>query len=305
MKNITITSLREKQKDSLGSADDFFKKPKNGIKELEKKPEKPLKPKKLKMISKTILFILFILTVGGVGGIIIDRFALPYFLVKYPTLNQYEFLKKVNESTTVIEVTKEIKISNDEAVVDAIKKVSPSVVEIVEFSSDDEVLSTNGSGIILTSDGYIITSIQNITPEEKGTIKVILKDEAVYEMKLVKINIATGLAIIKIEENNLPVIALSNSENLKLGETVIVIDSAVITDIVSKFIDDYSLETSAEEEPVLQKRIKIINSLKTSFDGAPVINVKGEIIGISQSGDLFIPTNEVRDFIDSMTEEDL
>jgi len=306
MKNITIKSLRDKQNNDDNSAENFFRKPKNEIKELEKKP----KPKRINVISKMILSILFILIVGGIGGIVIDRFALPYLLFKYPDLNRYEFLKKVNEGTTVLEVTKEIKISPDEAVVEAIKKVSPSVVEIMEFSSEGSSSFYKGAGIILTSDGYIITSTDNITPkkidsdeEDRNIIKIKLKTEKIYETKLIKIDLLTGLAIIKIEENNLPVVALSNSENLKLGETIIVIDSAVVTDIVSKFINDYSLAATTEDEPILQKRIKTVNSLKNSFDGAPVLNTRGEIIGISQSGELFIPTNEVEDFIDNMTEE--
>ena len=309
MKNITIKSLRDKQNDNEDSAETFFKKPKNEIKELEKKSPKP---KRVNAISKTILSVLFVLIVGGIGGIAIDRFALPYLLFKYPDLNQYEFLKRVSEGTTVIQETKEIKISQDEAVVEAIKKVSPSVIEVMEFSNKEDSSFYKGSGIILTNDGYIITSIDNITPKEidseeenRNIIKIKLKNEKVYETKLIKVDLLTGLAIIKIEEDNLPVIALSDSENLKLGETIIVIDSAVVTDIVSKFVSNYSLKTTEEDRPVLQKRIKIVNSLKNTFDGAPVLNTKGEIIGISQSGDLFIPTNEVKYFIDSVMEENL
>jgi len=308
MKNITIKSLRDKQKDTVEDTNDFFKKPKTQTSELE---NLPYKPRKTKFVLKTVFSIIFIFIIGGVGGIIIDRFTLPYLLVKYPELNQYEFLRRVTEGTTIIEVTKEIKISEDGAVIEAIKKVSPSVVEIIESSSKINDSSYKGAGIILTSDGYIITSIANITPEKKDSdeenniIKIKIKNGKTYETELVKIDLSTGLAIVKIQENNLPVIALSNSENLALGEKVIIIDSAVITDIVSKLIDDYAVDTAKTDKPVLQKRIKIINSLKSSFNGSPVINTKGEIIGISQSGNLFIPTNEVQDFINSAMNKDL
>ncbi|MCK5332675.1 serine protease [Candidatus Parcubacteria bacterium] len=308
MKNITIKSLRDKQIDPLDSADNFFKKPKNEIRELEKKTPRP---KKINTISKTILFTLFVLIVGGIGGIVVDRFALPYLLFKYPKLNQYEFLEMVNKGTTIIQETKEVKISRDEAITDAIEKVSPSVVEIIESSSDGSSSFYKGAGIILMSDGYIITSIDNITPaendsdkEQRNIIKVKLKDGNTYETKLIDIDLANGLAIIKIEKNDLPVIPLSNSADLKLGETVIVIDSAVVIDIVSKFVSDYTTVIK-DEKPILQKRIRIVNSLKNSFDGAPVINTKGEIIGISQSGNLFIPANEVKDFIDIAMEKKL
>ncbi|NOQ68331.1 hypothetical protein GQ568_02735 [Patescibacteria group bacterium] len=307
MKNITIKSLRDKQKDKIETAEDFFKKPKNEIDEII---EQPYKPKRIKTIFKTAFFVMFVLIVGGMGGILIDRAILPSLLIKYPELNQYEFLKRINERTTIIEKTEEIRISEDKAVVNAIKKVSPSVVEILEFSTENSDPIYKGSGIILTSDGFIITSIENITTQknnsekenvEANIIKIKLKNEKIYDTKLIKIDLPTNLAIIKIEEANLPVIALSNSENLELGEKVVIIDNSVITDIISKFINDYN-STETEEDnskPIAQKRIKIINSLKSSFNGSPVINLKGEIIGISQSGNLFIPTNEIKDFIET------
>lgn len=310
MKNITIKSLRNKQKDKIESTENFFKKPTDGIDEII---EEPYKPKRIKIVLRSIFFIVFVLLVGGAGGILMDRVALPSLLVKYPELNHYEFLKRINERTVIIEKTEEIKISADRAIPEAIKKVSPSVVEILEFSAGNNIPIYKGSGIILTNDGLIITSIENITIKkndseeenaEANIIKVKLKTEKIYDTELVRIDLPTNLAIIKIKETDLPVIALSNSENLELGEKIIIIDSSVITDIISKFIDNYD-PTENTEKSTTQKRVKIINSLKSSFDGSPVINIKGEIIGISQSGNLFIPTNEITSFIEATMSDSL
>ncbi|MDF1498295.1 MAG: serine protease [Patescibacteria group bacterium] len=304
MKNITIKSLREKQKDKSEISEEFFNKPKNEISELL---EQPYKPKRIKRISSIILFILFVFFVGGTGGILIDRIILPSALIKYPELKQYEFLKRVNEGTTVVEIIKEIKISEDGAMVEAIKKVSPSVIEVLEFSNKNNSIY-KGTGTILTSDGLIIVSTESITPnkteEENPVIKVKLKNGKVYETILVDIDLSTGLAIIKIEELNLPVIPLTDSENIQLGEKIVIIDNSVVSDIVSKFIDDYvsfDEQKRAEEKGTTAKtqlRIKTVNSLKNYFYGSPVVNLKGEIIGISQGGDMFIPTNEIRGFIE-------
>ena len=310
MKNITIKSLRNKQKDKIESTENFFKKPTDGIDEII---EEPYKPKRIKIVLRSIFFIVFVLLVGGAGGILMDRVALPSLLVKYPELKHYEFLKRINERTVIIEKTEEIKISEDRAIPEAIKKVSPSVVEILEFSAGNNIPIYKGSGIILTNDGLIITSIENITIKkndseeenaEANIIKVKLKTEKIYDTELVRIDLPTNLAIIKIKETDLPVIALSNSENLELGEKVIIIDSSVITDIISKFINNYN-PTENTEKSTTQKRVKIINSLKSSFDGSPVINIKGEIIGISQSGNLFIPTNEITSFIEATMSDSL
>ncbi len=314
MKNITIKSLRDKQKNENETTEDFLKKPKNEIDEII---EQPYKPKRVKIILKTIFFIIFVLIIGGAGGILTDRVVLPSLLIKYPELNQYEFLKRINERTTIIEKTEEIRISEDRAVVNAIKKVSPSVVEILEFSAKNSNPLYKGSGIILTSDGFIITSMENITPQknnsdeentETNIIKIKLKNEKTYDMKLIEIDLSMNLAIVKIEETNLPVIVLSNSENLELGEKVVIIDSSVITDIISKFINDYNSSLANKEgsaKATTQKRIRIVNSLKSSFNGSPVINLKGEIIGISQGGNLFIPKNEITNFIDTAMNKDI
>ena len=335
MKNITIRSLRAKQKSVSNATAKFFEKSKNNPEDI--KEEKRQRSKFRKLISFIILFI-FVLVIGGIGGILTDRFAIPYLLVNYPQLNQYEFLKQVNERTTVIEITKEIKISEDGAVVEAIKSTLPSIVQIVEpeKSSDGELsgeFTRKGTGVILTSDGVIITSAEsvNITDEKEivsgegeiknddnnndsdnktsadsnaknSSLKVELNDGKVYSAELIAEDISTGFAIIKIDEANLPVLAFAAFENIKLGEKIIILDNSVAVDIISKFVDDdKAAENNAEKET--KKRIKIMNSLDESFNGAPVINLKREIVGISQSGNLVVPMDESVAFMNSAMSE--
>lgn len=308
MKNITIKSLRNKQKEISNVAEKFFQKPKNEIAELI---ERPRKTKMIIKIIKLIFLSVFVLIVGGIGGILTDRFVLPYALVKYPSLNQYEFLKRVNERTTVIETIKEIQISEDMAVVEAIQKVLPSVVHILKPLEDNNAFGYNGSGVIVTNDGFIVTSIKNITEENETsdtkikTVKIELNDKSAYNATMVGQDISTGLAMIKIDQSNLPVLAFANYDDLKLGEKLIIINSSVITDIISKFINDYAPQDKKEDplkneiKTSFQKRIKIVNALEDSFNGSPVVGLNGEIIGISQGGYLLIPINEVEKFINS------
>lgn len=315
MKNITIKSLRNKQKDFSNAAENFFQKPKNEIIDLTERP------RKTKIIIKIIKFVflsVFVLIIGGIGGILIDRFALPYSLVKYPDLNQYEFLKRVNERTTVIETIKEIQISEDTAAVEAIQKVLPSVVHILRPSKDNNTFEYNGSGVIVTSDGFIVTSIKNIAEGDKTknenkasdtktkTIKIELNDKSAYDATVIGQDVFTGLAMIKINQSNLPVLAFANYEELKLGEKLIIANDSVITDIISKFINDYIPANGEENLPgnkaaiLPQKRIKIADILDGSFAGSPAVGLNGEIVGISQGGNLLIPINEVEKFVNSM-----
>jgi len=320
MKNITIRSLRAKQENDSGIAKDFFKKSKNKIEEIE---EKKCSRSYFRKLINFIVLLIFVLVIGGIGGILTDRFAIPYLLVSYPQLNQYEFLKRVNERTTVIEITKEIKISEDESVIEAIKNTLPSIVRIVEPEKDSDgklngEFTRRGTGVILTSDGVIITSAENINIAEKEEGEKVVSEEEIeinednnfdtgknlarielsngkiYSAELIAEDVSTGFAIIKIAESDLPVLAFVAFENIRLGEKVIALDDSVAVDIISKFTDDNE-EISAEQET--EKRIKIMNSLNKSFNGAPVINLKNEIIGISQSGNLIVPMDEIMIFV--------
>jgi hypothetical protein len=168
MRNITIKSIRDKQEQTEESSDKFFKKPKDEN-FFEEEPEKKRRSK-LTWLVNFISLNIFVLIVGGIGGISMDRFAIPYLMTKYPELNQYEFLKRVNERTTIVKVTEEIKITEDKAIIDAIKKVSPSIVQIlVPSDSKNEIYAYKSTGIILTSDGYIITSLKNISDSKQAS----------------------------------------------------------------------------------------------------------------------------------------
>ena len=163
----------------------------------------------------------------------------------------------------------------------------------------------------MTNDGLIITSSKNIDEQEKFTI-IKLDNDEIYSAKLVCEDEFNQIAIVRIEATNLPVATFANSDNLELGEKLIIFNSSVVTDIVSKLIDDYVVsiksdldedeetEENTEIKSTIQKRIKIVNVLDTSFDKAPAINLKGEIVGLSQTGDLLIPMNEVNEFINEV-----
>lgn len=315
MKNITIKSIRDKQINNNKAAEMFFSKPKDEI--VFEEPRDKRKCGAL-IIIKFILFAAFVLVVGGIGGVLADRFAIPYLLAKYPDLNRYDIIKNINSRTTTIEITKNINITENEGITDAIKKVSPSVVKIFKSLDDKNAEPAYaGNGIVLTSNGYIITSAKLLASAESeaiatesktdkkpvavsAEIKAMLFNGKTYKAEIVNSDPALNLAIIKIEEKNLPVLALADSNILKLGERVVVVDDSITIDIVSKFIDDYESPDDKNTPSKKQNRIMIMKELPESYRGATVINIKGEIVGISDSGNLFIPTNELNDFIKSV-----
>lgn len=318
MKNITIKSIRDKQKQTEEVAEKFFSKPKDDI-IIEDLSDKH-KCGGFHCFVKFILLAVFTLVIGGIGGLAADRFALPYLIATYPELNKYDFIKSINEGTTVIKVTENVNITQDKSIVESIKKVSPSIVRILKNeNSKNSQYEYASNGIILTSNGYIVTSSKifgddsGIVSSDAGKDKkdiakteqkemfysVKLSDGRTFNAKLVDKDLVSGLAMIKIEENNLPVIPLANSDILELGERLILIDDSIAIDIVSKFINDYVSTFDKSNDPRVQKRIMIMKKLDDSYIGATAINVKGEIVGISEGANLVIPTNELNSFIKS------
>jgi len=136
-----------------------------------------------------------------------------------------------------------------------------------------------GSGFIIDKDGYIVTNNHVIDNADK--IVVILKDEKEFEAQIVGRDKNTDLALIKIELNhNLPVLRFGDSDALKVGQWVVAIgnpfglEQTVTAGIVSAKgrvigsgpYDDF-IQTDA--------------SINPGNSGGPLLNMKGEVIGIN------------------------
>ncbi len=136
-----------------------------------------------------------------------------------------------------------------------------------------------GSGIILSSDGYLLTN--NHVSDQAGEIEVQLMDNRTFPAKVVGRDSRTDLALLKIEARELPVLPLGNSDTLEVGELVLAIgnpfglDHSVSMGIVSRkgrapggsdAFDDY-IQTDASVNP--------------GNSGGPLINMRGEVVGIN------------------------
>jgi serine protease Do len=138
---------------------------------------------------------------------------------------------------------------------------------------------SQGSGFIIDKSGYIVTN--NHVVEGADTIKVILKDDTEYDAEIVGRDPVTDIALIKVEaKGNLPAVPMGSSDALKVGEWVAAIGSpfglehTVTAGIVSAKgrvigsgpYDDF-IQTDA--------------SINPGNSGGPLINMRGEIVGIN------------------------
>ena len=137
----------------------------------------------------------------------------------------------------------------------------------------------SGSGFVIDKDGYVVTN--NHVVEGADKIKVISKDEKEYDAEIIGRDPVTDIALLKVEtKDSLPTVPLGSSDNLRVGEWVMAIGSpfgleqTVTAGIVSAKgrvigsgpYDDY-IQTDA--------------SINPGNSGGPLLNMKGEVIGIN------------------------
>ncbi|HSW63047.1 MAG TPA: DegQ family serine endoprotease [Dissulfurispiraceae bacterium] len=136
-----------------------------------------------------------------------------------------------------------------------------------------------GSGVIVSPDGYIVTN--NHVVEQSSDIRILLHDKRSFKARVIGADPKTDIAIIKIDTKGLPVIPWGDSERLQVGEYVLAIGNAfglnntVTMGIISAVgradvgIADYEdfIQTDAAINP--------------GNSGGPLVNIRGEIIGIN------------------------
>ena len=175
-----------------------------------------------------------------------------------------------------------------------------------------------GSGVIVSSEGYIVTN--NHVIENASEIEVILNDNSKYTAKVVGADPATDIAVLKIEGSGFQPIPLGNSDDLKIGEWVLAVGnpfnltSTVTAGIVSAKARNINLlsERSGKEIVPIESFIQTDAAVNPGNSGGALVNTRGELVGIntaiasqtgSYSGYSFaVPVNLVqkvmRDLID-------
>ncbi|MFN5910957.1 MAG: Do family serine endopeptidase [Bacteroidota bacterium] len=175
-----------------------------------------------------------------------------------------------------------------------------------------------GSGVIISSEGYIVTN--NHVIEDASEIEVILNDNSKYAAKLIGADPSTDIAVLKIEGENFQPIRLGDSDGLRIGEWVLAVGnpfnltSTVTAGIVSakaRNINLLSDRTGGSTVPI-ESFIQTDAAVNPGNSGGALVNTRGELVGIntaiaSQTGSyagysFAVPVNLVqkvmRDLID-------
>ena len=141
-----------------------------------------------------------------------------------------------------------------------------------------------GSGVILSPDGYIVTN--NHVIENADKIKVILDDKRSYEAKLIGADPTTDLALLKIDENNLPYVEIGNSDKVRVGEWVLAVGnpfdltSTVTAGIVSAKGRNINILRS-KSNYAIESFIQTDAAVNPGNSGGALVDLKGRLIGIN------------------------
>ena len=140
-----------------------------------------------------------------------------------------------------------------------------------------------GSGVILSDNGYIVTN--NHVIKDAVKIEVTLHDNRTYKATLVGTDPNTDIAVIKIDEKNLPFINFGNSDIVKVGEWVLAVGnpfnltSTVTAGIVSA--KGRSIGILGRERYNIESFIQTDAAVNPGNSGGALVNLKGQLIGIN------------------------
>jgi serine protease Do len=139
-----------------------------------------------------------------------------------------------------------------------------------------------GSGVIISSDGYIITNNHVIENAEKVTVK--LNDNREFEAQIVGRDQGTDIALLKVKGENLPYIKYGDSDLLKLGEWVLAVGnpfnltSTVTAGIVSAKGRNLGI---SDDNYHIESFIQTDAALNVGNSGGALVNTSGQLVGIT------------------------
>lgn len=139
----------------------------------------------------------------------------------------------------------------------------------------------SGSGVIISTDGYIITN--NHVIDGADELEVTLNDNRKFEAKLIGTDPATDIALIKIEAKDLPTIPFGDSEKLKVGEWVLAVGNPfnLTSTVTAGIVSAKGRSIPSLDKSKIESFIQTDAAVNPGNSGGALVNTKGELIGIN------------------------
>lgn len=175
-------------------------------------------------------------------------------------------------------------------VIRAKSKVAPAIVHVrpvkeIFRRGERREVSVIGSGFIISPDGYVVTNEH--VAGKSNFVRCVLFDKDEVEAEVVGTDVYTDIAVLKLltDRTDLPYVKLGNSSTLKAGQTVLALGSphglarSVSAGIIS--VTDRNLETLGAKRAPYNNWIQTDAAINPGNSGGPLVNLRGEVIGIN------------------------
>lgn len=237
------------------------------------------------------------------------------------THDESDYSDKVNKDYSGMKLEsnpKDAKTNNSYTAAKASEKVSDSVVGIlcysddVPYQADTTTASSQGSGIIFSQDGYVITNAHVIGNSKTAyAIRVVTSDGKVYKAGVVGYDSRTDIAVLKMDDaKGLTPATFGDSSQLEVGQDIIVVgnpggldyQNTTTKGVISAL--DRKLSTSS-----LTKYIQTDAAINPGNSGGPLVNYYGQVVGITTSKivsetyegmGFAIPSQTVKNIVDTL-----
>jgi len=252
----------------------------------------------------------------GILGILLGA-VLVYGLVTY-------FFAQEKDDQAVLPVIDRLEevphkpVSPGSSLADVVDLVMPAVVginrhlSVSRFGEQSLQEVESGSGVIISSDGYIVTNQHVI--ENAGKITVVIPDKGRFDAELIGSDALTDLALLRIEASGLTDIAIGDSDKVRVGETVFAIGNPLgyfQQSVTAGIISAVGRQVQVPGSEYVYTFIQTDALVNPGNSGGPLVNLKGEIIGINTAKialtgvegiGLAIPSNTLKRVIDDLWE---
>lgn len=248
--------------------------------------------------NNLIKIIIISLFVGLIGGAI-SQLTMNYF-VKKDLLLILERSKQdsLAGKQTIIEKKDEIIINQDEKIEQLVPELIPVVVNIYKKKESpmtknilDQIYSSQdlaGNGLVIANDGWIISNNQVIKDSIEKYI-VVAYDGKFQEIEKIIKDSLTGIVFLKIKiSNNLTPAKLADWDEVKIGQSILVLNKMdflekkfILSNIANlNFKNIVQSKKSLSSSEKVDDYILIQDKLEFNYNGSPLFNLKGEVVGI-------------------------
>ena len=268
--------------------------------------EPPVKVKKKRGFNKTIAAVIVCTLCSGFIGSGVTYLALKDNLKETKTINVNP--SKFDTKSEALSATEAYNKVAPAAVVVSTKSVTQGY-----FMQTQEVEGI-GSGFIINEEGYILTNYHVVKGAQE--ISVTLSNDVTTTAQIVNYDENQDVAMIKITDESVKIpatVELGDSDSLQPGEEVIAIGTPLSTELsstVTKGIISATSRSVAVESGVTMNLIQTDAAINAGNSGGPLVNTKGEVVGINSSkisGEAVegigfsIPINDIKEKIESLS----